>query len=52
MYRIYSTWKGHTINLVSDTGLTIRVADPELVYGNIKLLVYKVDIYREQEEDK
>ena len=24
----------------------------ELVYGNIKLLAYKVDIYRGQEEDK
>ena len=24
----------------------------ELVYGNIKLLVYKADIYRGQEEDK
>jgi len=24
----------------------------ELVYGNIKLLVYKADTYREQEKDK
>ena len=28
------------------------IAMLELVYGDIKLLVYKVDIYRGQEEDK
>jgi len=28
------------------------IAMLELVYGNIKLLVYKADIYRGQEEDK
>ena len=29
-----------------------HVAILEPVYGNIKLLIYKVDIYRGQEEDK
>ena len=28
------------------------IAILELVYGNVKLLVYKEDIYRGQEEDK